>query len=87
LCHREIKTRNRHVGRTHALSEFIYKICTAVVRDSLLLLLPPCFYIAKWNKRECYCIWLSGPGFQDLDKRTLGLFATLFVCCCRRVFT
>jgi hypothetical protein len=40
--------------------------------DSLLLLLPPCFYIAKCNKRECCCIWLSGPGFQDLDKRTLG---------------
>jgi hypothetical protein len=44
----------------------------AVLRDSLLLLLPPCFYIAKCNKRECCCIWLSGPGFQDLDKRTLG---------------
>jgi len=43
-----------------------------VLRDSLLLLLPPCFYIAKCNKRECCCIWLSGPGFQDLDKRTLG---------------
>jgi len=54
--------------------------------DSLLLLLPPCFYIAKCNKRECCCIWLSEPGFQDLDiwfsgprpgfqdldKRTLG---------------
>jgi hypothetical protein len=38
-----------------------------VLRDSLLLLLPPCFYIAKCNKRECCCIWLSGPGFQDLD--------------------
>jgi hypothetical protein len=49
-----------------------------------LLLLPPCFYIAKCNKRECCCIWLWGPGFQDLDiwlsrprfqdldKRTLG---------------
>jgi hypothetical protein len=33
-----------------------------VLRDSLLLLLPPCFYIAK-----CCCIWLSGPGLQDLD--------------------
>ncbi len=43
-----------------------------VLRDSLLLLLPPCFYIAKCNKRECCCIWLSGPGFQDLDKWTLG---------------
>jgi hypothetical protein len=21
---------------------------------------------------ECCCIWLSGPGFQDLDKWTLG---------------
>jgi hypothetical protein len=52
--------------------------------DFLLLLLPPCFYIAKCNKRECCCIWLSGPGlqnldiwlsgpgFQDLDKQTLG---------------
>jgi hypothetical protein len=42
----------------------------AVLRDSLLLLLPPCFYIAKCNKRECCCIWLSGPGFQHLDRRT-----------------
>jgi hypothetical protein len=38
-----------------------------VLGDSLLLLLPPCFYIAKCNKRECCRIWLSGPGFQDLD--------------------
>jgi hypothetical protein len=42
----------------------------AVLRDSLLLLLPSCFYIAKCNKRECCCIWLSGPGFQDLGFRT-----------------
>jgi hypothetical protein len=35
--------------------------------DSLLVLLPPCFYIVKCNKRECCCIWLSGLGFQDLD--------------------
>ncbi len=41
-----------------------------VLGDSLLLLLPPCFYIAKCNKRECCCIWLSGPGFQDLDRQT-----------------
>jgi hypothetical protein len=36
-----------------------------VLRDSLLLVLPPCFYIAK-----CCCIWLSGPEFQDLDRQT-----------------
>ncbi len=50
----------------------VSKTIATVLRDSLLLLPPPCFYIAKCNKRECCCIWLSGPGFQDLDKRTLG---------------
>jgi hypothetical protein len=35
-------------------------------RGSLLLLLP------------CCCIWLSGPEFQDLDKRTLGLRISVF---------
>jgi hypothetical protein len=60
-----------------------------VLRDSLLLLLPPCFYITKCNKHECCYIWLSGPrfqdldiwlsglGFQDLDKRTLGFSTSI----------
>jgi hypothetical protein len=48
-------------------------VLPTVLRDSLLLLLLPCFYIAKCNKRECCCIWFSRPEFQNLDKRTLGL--------------
>jgi hypothetical protein len=42
------------------------------IRHWKKLLLPPCFYIAKCNERECCCIWLSGPGFQDLDIRLSG---------------
>ncbi len=37
----------------------------------------------------CWCIWLSGPGFQDLDKRTLlsssSVVVAMFLqreCCC-----
>jgi hypothetical protein len=54
------------------------EVLPTVLRDSVLLLLPPCFYIAKCNKRECCCIWLSGPEFQNLDKRTLGLRTSIF---------
>jgi hypothetical protein len=52
------------VSTSTIISNFRSHASSIRSRDSLLLLLP------------CYCIWFSGPEFQDLDKRTLG-FKTL----------